>query len=557
MLTFPIRRRITLAAMTVGAVATAHCGAAPSEGESAAAQGVASTESGPLHPAASSSLCLDVVEQSTANGAGVQVWSCSGNANQQWTFDGTHLRVYGSKCLDVTNGDTANGAKLQIWDCATGDANQTWTRSGETFEWTGQGKCVDLTGGAATNGTAIQSWSCVTNDENQKWSFGTSATVDGGAPRADGGTTAPSGGFVHPGILDDAPQLDLVKAKIAAGDQPWKGAFDAAGASNYGSLSYTPSPVADVDCGPYSNPDIGCDAEKGDAIAAYTHALLWYFTGQTAHAQKAIEIMNAWSTTLKEHTNSNAPLQSAWVAEVFPRAAEIIRYTNAGWSESDVARFETMLRDVYLPEVVNGSSSNGNWELSMSEATMNIGIFLDDTATFQKGVSLWRGRVPAYIYMTGDGKTPVSPPGENLSGSALTSFWYKQTTFVDGVAQETCRDLGHVQYGFAAMVNAAETALIQGVDLYSEQSARMAAGLEFHANFLDGASVPSWLCGGSLNAVSPDAMWEIGLNEFSGRLGMSLPHTQTLVGKIRPTGADHHMDWETLTHAEIGSVGVQ
>ena len=35
-----------------------------------------------------------------------------------------------------------------------------------------------------------------------------------------------------------------------------------------------------------------------DARAAYTHALLWYYTGNQAHANKAIEIMNAWSATL-------------------------------------------------------------------------------------------------------------------------------------------------------------------------------------------------------------------------------------------------------------------
>ena len=28
-------------------------------------------------------------------------------------------------------------------------------------------------------------------------------------------------------------------------------------------------------------------------------------------------------------------------------------------------------------------------------------------------------------------------------------------------------------------------------------------------------------------------------------------------GRIRPTYADHMMDWETLTHAEIGSAGIK
>lgn len=369
----------------------------------------------------------------------------------------------------------------------------------------------------------------------------------------DGGT----GGFAHPGIMVDKGQLDFIKGKVAANAAPWKAAFDKAKSSNYGSLSYAPHPYDIVECGPYSNPDIGCSEEKGDVIAAYTHALLWYFTGDEAHAQKAIEIMNAWSSTLKDHTNSNAPLQSAWCASVFPRAAEIIRYTYDGWAATDVAQFSDMLANVYLPKVINGSSSNGNWELSMIEAAIDIGVFLDDQATFDKAVSMWKKCVPAYIYLQTDGDLPVPPPSGDKNGKdALIGFWYNQSTFVDGLSQETCRDFGHVQYGFAAMTNAAETARIQGVDLYGMEAARITAGYEFHAQYLDGKAVPDWLCNGSLNAVTPDPMWEIGYNEYANREGLSLPNTQTLVGKIRPTGADHHMVWESLTHAELGSVGL-
>ncbi|MFI5303038.1 MAG: hypothetical protein ACHREM_33530, partial [Polyangiales bacterium] len=194
---------------------------------------------------------------------------------------------------------------------------------------------------------------------------------------------------------------------------------------------------------------------------------------------------------------------------------------------------------------------------SMAEATIQIGVFLDDRATFDAGVALWRGRVPAYIYLSSDGALPNPPPtGGGTTASALEAFWYGETKFVDGVAQETCRDLGHTQLGFAAMINAAETARIQGVDLYGEQQARIVAGLEFNAQYLVGAAVPSWLCGGALTAATPTEMWEIAFNEFSGRLGLSLPETQAVVAKVRPSGTNHHMVFETLTHAEVGSVGL-
>jgi hypothetical protein len=111
-----------------------------------------------------------------------------------------------------------------------------------------------------------------------------------------------------------------------------------------------------------------------------------------------------------------------------------------------------------------------------------------------------------------------------------------------------------VQYGLAAMINAAETALIQGVDLYGEEQARLLAGLEFHASYLRGAAVPSWLCGGALTAVKFDPMWEIAVNELATVRGASLPNAVALVAANRPTGVDHHMAWETLTHAQIGAV---
>jgi hypothetical protein len=136
-------------------------------------------------------------------------------------------------------------------------------------------------------------------------------------------------------------------------------------ASSYASLSRTPTPRAVVECGSFSNPNLGCTDEREDAIAAYTDALAWYTSRNSAYAQKAIQLMDAWSATITSHTNSNAPLQTGWAGSVWPRAAEIIRYTcPAGRANED--RFATMLRNVYLPVVIKDSNSNGNWTSSRS-----------------------------------------------------------------------------------------------------------------------------------------------------------------------------------------------
>jgi hypothetical protein len=199
--TYSASTRLLVATASLSLLAGAHCTAETSTSESST-EGVTTSSSGPVHPFASASLCLDVVNQSTANGAAVQVWACNANqANQQWTYDGAALRVYGSKCLDVTGGSTTNGTKLQIWDCVAGSTNQAFTRSGNTLQWSGKGKCVDLTGGAAVNGTPIQSWSCVAGDVNQEWTLAASGgnSSSGGTSSSGGGTGGASSGGASSG----------------------------------------------------------------------------------------------------------------------------------------------------------------------------------------------------------------------------------------------------------------------------------------------------------------------------------------------------------------------
>src|SRR3954471_21503284 len=131
--------------------------------------------------------------------------------------------------------------------------------------------------------------------------------VAGHAFGADGATPSKSSaGFYHPGVLVNRAQLELIKSKVAAGAEPWKTAFEAAKASNYGALNYTPHPWKTCECGPFSKPDLGCKDEQRDSAAAYTQALLWFLTGNETYARNATNILNAWSGTLTGgHINAN------------------------------------------------------------------------------------------------------------------------------------------------------------------------------------------------------------------------------------------------------------
>ena len=355
--------------------------------------------------------------------------------------------------------------------------------------------------------------------------------------------------FAHPGIVDSRAQLDTMRSRVTSGIQPQKQAYDAMMASKYASLSYTPHPRAVVECGPVSNPNLGCTDERQDAIAAYTQALAWYVTRDTRYATKAIEIMDAWSATIKDHTNDNAHLQTAWSASSWPRAAEIIKYVYGSWPNS--GRFGTMLRNVYFAKIQGSDPRTGNWELSIAEAIVGIGVFLEDKTIYDRGMSLYTARVPAYIYLSSDGSLPKTVPSNNLNTrDQIIGFWQGQSTFQDGITQETCRDFVHTGYGISSVSHVAETSRIQGNDLYgTDIGERLRQALGFQTRYELNAP-PSWLCGGSVTrGLGP--ITEVGYNALHNRLGVAMANTQSFTTGHRPQNTnDLFVSWETLTHGD-------
>ena len=52
-----------------------------------------------------------------------------------------------------------------------------------------------------------------------------------------------------------------------------------------------------------------------------------------------------------------------------------------------------MLQSVAVPMLWNGSCYNGNWELSMIEGMMGIGVFTENRTLFDHSVEMWTARV--------------------------------------------------------------------------------------------------------------------------------------------------------------------
>jgi glucose/arabinose dehydrogenase len=120
--------------------------------------------------AVESGRCLDVVGESQADKARVNVYDCVGQANQAWTFSAAgELRVYDTpKCLDVAGQATTSPAVAQIFTC-NGGANQKWRLNADgTITGVQSGLCLDVTGAGTANSTLVGLWTC-TGGANQKW----------------------------------------------------------------------------------------------------------------------------------------------------------------------------------------------------------------------------------------------------------------------------------------------------------------------------------------------------------------------------------------------------
>ena len=112
--------------------------------------------------------CLDDTGN-PANGVQVYIWDCTtGNANQQFSYTSTSQLQIAGKCLDANGQGTTNGTKVILWTC-NGQANQQWKLNvNGTITGVQSGLCLDVSGAATANGSLVQLWTC-SGQTNQAW----------------------------------------------------------------------------------------------------------------------------------------------------------------------------------------------------------------------------------------------------------------------------------------------------------------------------------------------------------------------------------------------------
>ncbi|WP_345952906.1 alginate lyase family protein [Mucilaginibacter sp. PAMB04168] len=313
--------------------------------------------------------------------------------------------------------------------------------------------------------------------------------------------------FRHPGLAQSATDLQFMRRQVIAGAEPWKTAFD--NLRRTASLSFKPQPVTHVSVGPYGANSKGGRELSESSDMAYRHALMWYITGKREYAQKAIEILNAWSYTLWDFDDNNAKLNVGLTAFNFLNAAEILKYTASGWQQKDIIQFQKLMLTVYYPTVRDFfTEANGNWDASIINTLLCIGVFTDKQDIFNSAIERYK-----------------RGPGN----SGITKYIYS-----NGQVQETTRDWGHVQLGLGEFAKAAQVAWTQGTDLYADGDNRLSLGYEYTTAFLTGKDIPVY---GVLSIRDRDELrdiYEAVYNHYTQVKGISMPNTLEIIRRTRP-----------------------
>jgi len=364
---------------------------------------------------------------------------------------------------------------------------------------------------------------------------GASAGLSGAAGGGSAGQGSSAGGFVHPGLLLRSEDIARMQAAVAAGTEPSVSGWKRLQMEGRASLTYQPHPFAVVTRTTGAE-GAGNTELRDDANAAFFHAVEFAVSGEPAHARKAIEILDAWSKTLTAiGGDTDRFLAAGLYGYQLANAGELLRYTNAGWSEEGIGSMKALLSQVFYPlahEFLGTHAGSrvdhhfASWDAAMMLTIMSIGVFNDERAKYDEATEYF-----------------LHGPG---NGAILHAIYDEET----GQLQESGRDQAHAQLGIGLLAALCETANSQGDDLYSAENNRLLKGFEYTAQYLLGMDVPFKTYSDQsrtfteISAVSRGQrrpIYEMVWNHYAGRRRLPAPFTQQLATAIRPEGyhGDH------------------
>jgi autotransporter-associated beta strand protein len=257
--------------------------------------------------------------------------------------------------------------------------------------------------------------------------------------------------FVHPGIPFTMSDLDQLKQNITR--EPWLSAYNSFKSDAKSQLSYGMQ-------GPFTTvsraPDINRNQWINDMTAVHNLAFMWIFTGDTAYAKKATDILNAWAVTQTTWTGDESFLDLGDQANLFVTGADILKSTYPGWTATNTANVNRYFGTVIWPQLDVPNPVRGlNQGAIQLKAAVSIAAFLDDPVK-------WNAAIQSYRADAGGGLANSLPNGQ---------------------VGDAGRDEGHWRGQGEALVWSAEVAWKQGIDLFADLDNRLLAISELYSHF--------------------------------------------------------------------------
>ncbi|WP_371674517.1 alginate lyase family protein [Streptomyces sp. NBC_00289] len=350
-------------------------------------------------------------------------------------------------------------------------------------------------------------------------------------------TAAAATPYAHPGLLHTRADLARMAAKVKAGAAPYTAGFARLTANRHARSGWTANPQTTVYRGAGSPQNY--TILYNDIHAAYQNALRWHVTGDGAHADTAVAILNAWSAKLTGVEGSaDRFLAAGLYGYQFANAAELVRDRE----DFDLARFQKMLTTVFAPLSEsflthhNGAVDSNywaNWDLTALACVLATGILCDDRSQVARAVDYFK-------HGAGMGSVRNAIP----------------VVYGDGLAEwvEAGRDQGHALLGVGLMGTVCEMAWNQGIDLYGYDDSRFLKGAQYVAKWSMGGEVPytantrrKGAIGGWSGTETASAaagvdpamqrpVWAMIANHYTKRRGLSATYLTRIAAQAAPEG---------------------
>ena len=286
--------------------------------------------------------------------------------------------------------------------------------------------------------------------------------------------------FTHPGVVFNMTDIERWREIVKTQHMPQYASFellqnDRLSSSTYGMVG----PFPELYSGEAEGKPNIVNLVANDFGAACQNAIMFAATEQKAYADKAMEIIRAYSKLNKPAYHAGGAGQLDHILLISNIGAKLVyaielmhHLEGSGMTDSDFADACGILRNCFIPTLdaffnitEPSKMAIGNFGAAAMNCYISMGILLDDAAMYRKAIER---------YLTG------------YDNGSIRYYIDAET----GQCQETGRDQTHCQLGLGMLSMVCENAWKHGTDLYGVLDNRLLLGYEYTAKYNLGYDVP-------------------------------------------------------------------